>query len=82
MPIYDYECTTHGKFEDIWAKMDEQKSCTTCGKKMKRLFTGQVRVIPDITPYLDENISTTPILVKSRQHRKQLMKEHGLFERG
>jgi hypothetical protein len=46
------------------------------------MFNPQANIITDLTPYLDENLSHTPILVESKQHRKQLMRENGLVEAG
>ena len=38
----------------------------------------KIHIIPDIQPYLDENMGHEPVLVKSRQHRNRLLKERGL----
>jgi hypothetical protein len=38
----------------------------------------KVYIIPDIQPYLDENMGHRSVYVKSRQHRKLLLKERGL----
>jgi len=35
-------------------------------------------IIPDIEPYLDENMGQEPVYVKSRRHKMQLLKERGL----
>lgn len=46
--------------------------------KEKRDPGPKIHVIPDIQPYFDENLGQEPVLVKSRQHRKRLLKERGL----
>jgi hypothetical protein len=38
----------------------------------------RVFIIPDIEPYVDDNMAHDPIYVRSRQHRNQLLKERGL----
>ena len=85
MPIYDYNCPTCGVKEDIWAGVSEQlKICDDCGNIMKRMLP-LCSVICDIEPYLDPHFSsqedTNPVLVKSRQHKNQLLKERGLVQK-
>lgn len=77
MPIYDFECRC-GKVSEHYAKIDEKELPCECGKMMKRLITTRYNVHPDFEPYLDEHIGTEPVWVKSKQHRKQLMKEYGV----
>ena len=38
----------------------------------------KVYIIPDIQPYLDENISHDPIWIKSRRHRTEILRERKL----
>jgi putative FmdB family regulatory protein len=76
MPIYDAECPKCGLRENVWGKVDEVLVCD-CGRKMKRLLS-PTRINPDITPYLEENISQSPVFIKSRRHRAQVLKENGL----
>jgi hypothetical protein len=49
---------------------------------MIRLFSFNVNVQPDLEPYVDDQMGHEPVYVKSKQHRKQLMKERGLVELG
>ena len=44
----------------------------------KRVPDAKIYIIPDIEPYVDENVGQRPVWVKSRQHRTQLLKERGL----
>lgn len=83
MPVYDYICDRCGIQRDIWAKIkDVAAVCPSCNGAMRRLFSPSRQVIPDLTPYLDENISATPTYVKSKRHRRDLMKRNGLVEIG
>lgn len=81
MPIYDFKCPTCGTVTDVYAHMDEREKMHSCGQTMTRLISTP-NITPDIPQYLDENLGETPVLVKSRRHRKQLMKERGLVEIG
>lgn len=79
MPLYSYKCDC-GYTGDHWNKMDEYEPCPKCSVPMKRVLGG-FRVIGDIDPYMDENLGTTPVLVKSKKHREQLMKQHNVSEK-
>jgi hypothetical protein len=68
-----------GKEEEFCMRMTEYKRPLCCEEEMQRIFTHSV--VPDLQPYLDENIGTTPEYVKSKQHRKELMKKHGVYEK-
>ena len=87
MPIYDYHCANCGDLQDIWAKIDEMELiCPGCAMSMTRLIS-PARIICDIEPYFDENLADVKTCpqgqwVKSRQHRKDIMKEQGLREIG
>ena len=61
-------------------KMSEFQAPLCCEKEMKQRL-GNYYVIGDIEPYLDENIGQEPTWVKSKQHRKKLMKEFGVEEK-
>lgn len=76
MPIYDAECPKCGVIE-VWGKINEVSVCK-CGRNMTRLIS-PTRINPDIQPYVDMDMEYTPTLVKSRQHRDQLLKEKGLY---
>lgn len=76
--LYTYECScgeTRDEFRSVAARNDPL-TCR-CGKQMVKWLGGH-RVIGDIKPYYDENLQA---YVKSRQHRKQLMKEQGVSEK-
>lgn len=44
----------------------------------KRIPEARVHIIPDIEPYVDDNMEHEPQYVKSRRHRRELLKERGL----
>jgi putative FmdB family regulatory protein len=81
MPIYDYLCPRCGEVSDIWAHINEERKVhEECGSTMTRLIS-PTRCNPDYAPWMDENLSGQdgkPVLVKSRRHHKQLLKERGL----
>ncbi len=75
--MYQWECSC-GKKADEFRKVADRnklKKCE-CGKKMNRVIGGH-SVSPDMEPYYDDNLESW---VKSRQHRKQLMKHRGVDE--
>jgi putative FmdB family regulatory protein len=84
MPIYDYKCPACGiEKMDVWAKIDETVLPCFCGSAMVRQI-GATRSNPDWQPYFDENLAPmhgTGTVVKSRQHRKELMKRYHLYDK-
>lgn len=80
MPTYDFFCQQCSKQEEIFMKLADYKAPECCGQKMKQVI-GNYHVVGDLEPYVDENIGNEPVLVKSKRHRRQLMKEHGVQEK-
>lgn len=80
MPNYDFRCESCQKQEEVFMRIADYKAPECCGKKMNQVL-GNYSVVKDVDPYLDENIADKPVWVKSKQHRKQLMKEHGVYEK-
>ena len=78
MPLYDYECEC-GKITERFGKINETNILCECGKQANRIIS-RPSVICDLEPYLEENICDKPIWIKSKKHRKQLMKENGVAE--
>ena len=78
MPTYDFKCDSCGKQEAIFMKLADYKAPDCCGQKMKQIIG--CAIVKDVEPYLDENLADKPVWVKSKRHRKQLMKEHGVSE--
>jgi len=90
MPRYEYECPNCGRRQEKVIPITELDSTTVfcfCDKPgeeasvMKRLISRPMLQL-DYQPYFDENIKTGGIWIESRQHRKQVMKEQGLYEKG
>lgn len=79
MPLYDYECERCGKQRDEFRSVADRNnplSCE-CGSPMKKIISGY-RVIGDLDPYYDDNLDT---YVRSKQHRKEVMREQGVSEK-
>lgn len=77
--IYPFACDACGKSEEHWMKVSEYRVPECCNKPMRRVFGHGV--VKDLEPYLDENLTDRPVWVKSKHHRRQLMKEHGVYEK-
>lgn len=80
MPLYSYTCDACGASKDEFRKIDERNKapdCDLCKLKMKKIISGY-SVVNDVEPYYDDNLQS---YVKSKQHRKALMKEQGVAER-
>lgn len=79
-PIYDLKCDCGREEKDVLCGINEYPPCIKCGEPLKRVI-GHYQVIGDLEPYLDENLTSKPVLVKSKKHRKELMKEYGVSEK-
>ncbi len=79
MPSYDFKCEKCGNQEELWMKVSEYKKPSCCGQEMKRIFS--YAVVKDVDPYVDYDIGDKPVVVKSKQHRKELMKKFGVEEK-
>jgi len=80
VPNYDYKCQKCETVTELYTGFDDQPDCAVCGQPLKRLITGRKTVIGDMEPYFDENISQSGEWVRSRAHRRELMKRNGLVE--
>jgi putative FmdB family regulatory protein len=80
MPIYDFRCENCQRVKENFAKIEERTMICDCGGKMNRLISRNYCVHSDLKPYIDEHIGVKPVYVKSKQHREQLMKKHGVYE--
>lgn len=77
--IYSYQCPDCGAVKDEWrtvAHRNDPCPCE-CGTAMVKLIGGH-NVVPDLEPYFDENLECG---IKSKQHRKQVMREREVCER-
>lgn len=80
MPLYAYQCPACGGTKDEFRKLAQRNDCPECDSccvKMQKLLGGH-SVIGDFAPYWDDNLQAG---IKSKQHRKQVMKEQGVSEK-
>jgi putative FmdB family regulatory protein len=80
MPIYTYRCADCAEVTDAYrsvAERDNCPPCEVCGGKTKKIIA-PYRVHSDMEPYYDWNLDT---YVKSRKHRKKVMREKGVEEK-
>lgn len=78
MPLYTYTCCD--KHQDEFRSVVNRNrgpKCPTCGKKMQKVIS-RYSAIGDMEPYYDDNLST---YIKSRQHRSQVMRDQGVYEK-
>jgi len=75
--LYEYECSCGKRTEEFRSVAERNNAPFCCGKPMQKVLGGH-RVVPDMEPYFDENLQS---YVKSKQHRKQLMREQGVSEK-
>lgn len=61
-------------------KLADYKAPECCSQPMKQVI-GNYHVVGDLEPYMDENLSDQPVYVRSKKHRRQLMKEAGVVEK-
>ena len=88
--IYEYECQKCGKVTEAHRPIERRNECPPC----ESCTGGTVKVIsranvnPDIYGgYFDPNLATMHSTeqgtwVRNKQHRKELMRQHGLEESG
>jgi putative FmdB family regulatory protein len=80
MPLYTYECSgcciTKDEFRKL-AERNDAPSCDMCAKPMVKIIGGH-NVVGDFDPYYDDNLQA---YVRSKQHRRQLMKEQDVSEK-
>ena len=78
MPIYSYRCGECSKLTDAYRSVDDRDNSPVCecGGKTRKIIS-LYRVHADMQPYYDDNLETH---IKSRKHRKRVMKEKGVSE--
>lgn len=81
MPLYDFKCRECRTVTDRFASIDTREVRCECGGTAERIISTSYRVHGDIEPYVDENITDKPVLVKSKKHRARLLEKYGLIER-
>jgi len=83
VPNYDVKCNKCGKEFTSFAHIKDRYDIKcVCGGDTNILIKPQQHVAIHIwTPYWEENITHQPVLVESKQHLKDLCKEHNLIAR-
>lgn len=79
MPTYDFRCEACEKQEEVFMRLADYKVPDCCGQRMKQIIS--CGIIGDLEPYVDEHMTYEPVLVKSKKHKRELMKEHEVSER-
>lgn len=78
MPTYAYRCSVCSFECDDYRKVDDRHNGPEhCGQKMALDVTGPA-VHTDLEPYFDDNLGT---YIKSRQHRKAVMREQDVYDK-
>lgn len=89
MPVYEYECSCAARvtaYRKI-AVRDICPHCEVCGGDTRRVVS-RANINPDIFDgYLDPNLQSMHsngqgTYIKSRQHRKEVMRQLGVVEAG
>lgn len=60
-------------------RMTEYARPLCCEQEMQQVYSHSV--VPDLEPYVDENLSEQPVYVKSKKHKQELMRKAGVAER-
>lgn len=81
MPVYEYVCKTCGKKAEKFNRVADHKNGPICCDVVMRQILSVPFIHGDFQPYVDHNLTEKPIVVKSKQHRKALMKEHNVTEK-
>ena len=78
MPNYDVKCDKCGKEFEAFTCIDDRHNIKCdCGGSTKILIKPHKNFgIIVWIPYLEENITHQPVMVNSKQHLKDLCKEH------
>lgn len=93
MPIYDWICACGETCDTVHSMLqvgnpENHPKCGKCGVVMKRNFRAEKAGLADssrnkgIFPYVDDAMGHDPVVVESQQHRRALMKERGLYDKG
>ena len=83
MPLYTYVCEKHGEFDYFRTVRDRDFApCPVCKVMCPKKLIQDSKIVL-FEPYWDENLGKgKPVYVRSKRHKKQLMKKAGLVEVG
>ena len=79
MPLYSYECVACKVTTDEFRSVAHRNDCPKCecgGETVKIIAAYAAH--SDLEPYYDWNLDAP---IKSRQHRREVMKERGVSEK-
>ena len=83
--LYDYECRTCGHSFEASSSVASRNemACEECGAPATRLFTlAPLEFTPVIHEFVEHNFGPSPVLVRGRTHKRELLKEKGLIQTG
>ena len=84
MPTYTARCKSCEHVQDYYetiSNCEKTPPCEKCAHEMEKIISLS-NIAPDFEPYLDPNLGgPRGVWVKSKQHRKQLMREYGVEEK-
>jgi len=92
MPIYEYQCR-NGHVKDVFIggnpfsegfRRPNHVPCDRCSLKSRRVLEPvRVNVSGGFVPYLSEHIDPKgkPVWIKSKRHKLELLRKHGLVEK-
>ena len=80
MILYQYRCELCNELTDASREIEERNDCPKCehcGGKTRKIIS-RYAAHSDLAPYYDDNLQS---YVKSKQHRKSVMREQGVSEK-
>ena len=83
MPLYDYRCAICEKEFEAFRKIEERAAapCPYCSRPGSLLLTAR-RTKDWFRPHWNEHLSPDgPIYVRTKEHYRQLCKQHGVEAR-
>jgi putative FmdB family regulatory protein len=84
VPVYEFLCDKCNKKTKKLlsiANHTNKIDCVGCGGEARQIFSVGA-VIEDIKPFVTDHITGSPLLVKSRRQKKELLGRNGLAEAG
>ncbi len=84
LPIYSYECSSCGHVQEDLRSVEnrlEPLCCPTCLGESTFILSTQSKE-PDIYPYLDTFMDSSPVLITSLAHRRRELSKRGLQDAG
>lgn len=79
-PLYEYRCQNCSEITEAVRSVEDRNdapACAHCNGETRKIISLNSKVHPDFAPYYDDNLETH---IESKQHRKAVMKEKGVYE--